>query len=89
MARKSKDFEDDGRVIAPMNVEGMPWYDSHRTKNKDADAEKNAQELKKIGKKETFHLILGVLGAALAVTAVFALGYLLFILFCQYVWFRV
>ena len=50
MAKKDKDFEDDGRVIAPMNVDGMPWYDSHRIKSNDADAEKNAQELKKIGK---------------------------------------
>ena len=23
---KNSKFEDDGRVIAPMNVEGMPWY---------------------------------------------------------------
>lgn len=29
MSRKQQNrtsFEDDGRVIAPMNVEGMPWY---------------------------------------------------------------
>ena len=28
MARKKKQYEDDdGRTIANMNVEGMPWYD--------------------------------------------------------------
>ena len=24
--RKKARFEDDGRVVAPMNVDGMPWY---------------------------------------------------------------
>lgn len=28
MARKKYD-DDDGRVIASMNVEGMPWYQDH------------------------------------------------------------
>lgn len=28
--RKKKQYDDDdGRVIAPMNVDGMPWYDRH------------------------------------------------------------
>ncbi len=25
-----KQFEDDGRTIADMNVEGMPWYKQHK-----------------------------------------------------------
>ena len=87
MSRKKKDFEDDGRVIANMNVDGMPWYNSYKSPD-NGDAEENAKELKKLDKKGTFHLILGVLGAAFTVTAVFAIGYFLFILFCQFVWFR-
>ena len=86
MSKKDKDYEDDGRVIADMNVDGMPWYSGGKPDT--PDAEKNAEELRKLGKRETLHLVLGVLGAALTVTAVFAIGYLLFILFCRYVWFR-
>ena len=29
MSKKEK-FEDDGRQIANMNIEGMPWYDKER-----------------------------------------------------------
>ena len=91
MSRKEKktDAEDDGRVIARMNVDGMPWYAPQTPGTKPEDAERNAAELRKLSKGETFHMILGVLGAALTVAAVFAVGYLLFILFCRYVWFKV
>ena len=83
MPKKKEKFEDDGRVIANMNVEGMPWY---MPKNKGTEGQ--SEELPKLGKAETFHMILGVLGAALAIAAVFVIGYFLFILFCQYVWFK-
>jgi hypothetical protein len=95
MARKKEKIDDDGRVIANMNVDGMPWYAGFtRGKGGDADPsvpvdpEANREELSKLGKKQTFFLILGVLGAAMAIAAVFALGYLAFILFAQFVWFK-
>ena len=31
--RKKKYDDDDGRVIAPMNVDGMPWYNPGHTEN--------------------------------------------------------
>ena len=35
--RKKKQYDDDdGRVIAPMNVDGMPWYDNSRKFGKPA-----------------------------------------------------
>ena len=35
MNRKDKEWEDDGRTIAEMNVDGMPWYNPNITdKNK-------------------------------------------------------
>lgn len=84
MSKKKKDdFEDDGRVIANMNVDGMPWYARHAKKQ-----EGESQDLHKLTKKETLHLILGVIGAALLVAAIFIGGYLLFILFCEHVWFK-
>ena len=88
MSKRKDDFEDDGRVIANMNVDGMPWHDPVSVKKNPVEAEQSKEELGKLSKKETFHLILGVLGAALAVAAVFAIGFLLFILFCEYVWFK-
>lgn len=30
--KKKKYDDDDGRTIADMNVEGMPWYNPHRDK---------------------------------------------------------
>ena len=88
MSKRNDDFEDDGRVIADMNVEGMPWHDPVTVKKTPEEAEKSREELGKLSKKETLHLILGVLGAALLVAVVFVVGFLLFILFCQYVWFK-
>lgn len=38
--------------------------------------------------RETWRLIINALGAAMLIGLVFALGALLFILFCLYVWFR-
>ena len=94
MARKKKEkFEDDGRVIASMNVDGMPWHmggsPAPGAENiSDEQAEANRAELTKLSKKDTFFMILGVVGAALAVAAVFALGYLAFILVAHFVWFK-
>ncbi len=71
-----------------MNVDGMPWHDNSAPLPEGVDIERNREEMQKLTKKETFFMILGVLGAALAVAAVFVIGYLLFILFCRYVWFK-
>ena len=35
MAKKRGKFIDDGRVIAPMNIEGMPWYTPKRASHGD------------------------------------------------------
>ena len=88
MSKRKDDFEDDGSVIANMNVDGMPWYDGVSEKKTSEEAEASKEELRKLSKKETFYLVMGVLGAALAVAAVFAIGFLLFILFCENIWFK-
>lgn len=41
-----------------------------------------------LSSRETWRLIINALGAAMLIGLVFALGALLFILFCLYVWFR-
>ncbi len=85
---KRFDPEDDGRVIANMNVDGMPWHNQLPGPDAPEDAEGNREKLSKLDKKQTFFLVMGVVGAALAVAAVFILIYFLFILFCRFVWFK-
>ncbi len=82
MKKDEEELKDDGRVIANMNVDGMPWYSGDAPKQNG-----EAEDLRKLSKKETLWLILGVTGAALLVAAVFALGFFFFILFADKVWF--
>ncbi len=84
MKKKRIDPEDDGRVIANMNVDGMPWYAGSASRDKN----QNTEDIKKLSKKETLWLILGVVGAGLLVAAVFGIGFFLFILFADKVWFH-
>ncbi len=76
-------FVDDGRVVANMNVEGMPWYHP-QAKNHEASSSQNEMELTR---KEKFALTKGVLGAALLVGTIFFVVFGLFILFCVFIWF--
>lgn len=89
--KKREKFEDDGRVIAPMNVPGMPWYDERavktsKTEDQFEDTEqviyKNlSKEEKKDYRRETWRIIGGVvlrmLPFLLGGAAVFALVILL------------
>jgi hypothetical protein len=60
MAKKRKQYDDDdGRVIADMNVDGMPWY----TPKKDAAPE--GGESPQLSGHDTWAMIWGVLKAAL------------------------
>ena len=50
MARKRKQYDDDdGRVIANMNVDGMPWFLSDALKNKGKTGRIFAGNNQKIG----------------------------------------
>lgn len=76
---------DDGRTIADMNVDGMPWYTPPRPR-----AEKRAprEEADPLSREDRRHYILGAVTAALAVGAVFGAAIFLFITFCEFIWFR-
>jgi len=81
MAKKRKQYDDDdGRVIADMNVDGMPWY----TPKKDAAPE--GGESPQLSGHETWAMIWGVLKAALLIAGVFALIYFLLILALDLGW---
>jgi len=82
---KKTDIEDDGRTIADMNIDGMPWYvrgDEKRAKGADAG------EHDQMTDEETRLYRWAALKAALMVVFVFGVVFFLFIAFCDFIWFR-
>ncbi|HHT53490.1 MAG TPA: hypothetical protein GX011_00955 [Clostridiales bacterium] len=90
--KKRRDDEfDDGRTIANMNVDGMPWYNGKIDKNKpgvESDSVNGGPEKITLTKKEERALLRGVVLAALLAGGVFFVVFAAFVLFCIYVWFR-
>ena len=89
MARKKPELPewDDGRTISDMNVDGMPWYSpKKRLPGKERKETANRDEV--LTKEESRYYTWGALKAALIVVGVLCAGLVLFVLFCQYVWFR-
>ena len=78
---------DDGRTVADMNVDGMPWY-SPKKSIPDRERKDSASRETVLTKEESRYYTWGALKAALVVVGVICAGLVLFILFCQYVWFR-
>jgi hypothetical protein len=81
--KQRKEFEDDGRVIANMNIEGTPWYVPEGMNSGDT-----GQNRTKPTRSETFAMIKGALAAGLVIGFVFVLAFFIFILFCTEIWFR-
>ena len=75
---------DDGRTIVDMNAEGMPWY---RPRSGDAPGGEGPEPVP-MTREESRIFTWGALKAALLVVGVMCLGLVLFVLFCQFVWFR-
>lgn len=82
--KKKPSFIDDGRTIADMNVEGMPWYSGEKNKTEN----KRENDFTDLTFKEKRAMMRGILGAALLIAALFLLVFFLFILFCSYVWLK-
>jgi len=100
MRKNRFDDLDDGRVIASMNVEGMPWYtpkpsaerasgrateQSVRGPGAGTDAGTGAPE--KMTRQESVAFACGVLKAVLLVAFALIGGYFAFIWFCVNIWF--
>lgn len=82
--KKKKSIEgDDGRVVAKMNVDGMPWYMRSERQNTP-----ETNDFSDLSKGETWEIIKGTVKAALFIGGVFFAVFLLFILFCIFIWFR-
>ena len=86
MNKKNKAEWDDGRVIADMNIDGMPWNKKDRSIYKKGDNKgENAPTLTKEERK--MYTRSAVL-AGLVVALIFLVIIFLFILFSINVWFR-
>ena len=89
MTRKKPELPegDDGRTIADMNVEGMPWYTPGERLSK-AERREKAKTEPGLTREESRYYTWGALKAALLVVGVICAGIALFVLFCQHVWFK-
>jgi hypothetical protein len=86
--KKKDDFIDDGRVIANMNVDGMPRSLIRRTAFDEFGKVPEEKEQSRLTKEERRRVIFGViLSHILFIVMVFG-GLALFILFCIKVWFK-
>ncbi|HEY8421939.1 MAG TPA: hypothetical protein VIL05_09405 [Thermoclostridium sp.] len=81
--RKRTYDDDDGRVIANMNIEGTPWYVKENQKQSGTSSEKPAPDV-----RETFYIMKGALAAGLLIGFVFIAACFVFLLFCTQVWFK-
>ncbi len=92
MTRKKPDLSegDDGHTIVNMNVEGMPWYKPESGTRLPHAERKHPQEHAEqvLTKEEGRYYTWGSLKAALLVVGVLSAGLVLFVLICQFVWFR-
>lgn len=69
MSKSNKKNDDDGRVIAPMNVEGMPWYDRRKPKSHAEASGKKAPE--PISSEDTRRIIFRVYFVMLPIILLF------------------
>ena len=92
MSKEPRKYDDDdGRVIADMNVEGMPWHDrqvrrekrAERRAERKARVPQGAQLTKSEARRYTFYAVL----AGLTVALVFSVVWILLTLFMTRVWF--
>lgn len=83
MKKRREYDDDDGRVIAPMNVDGMPWYVRRSSKIK---ANEEGLEL---SKEERRAFYWGVIKASLVIALAFIGGFTLIILLFVFIASRV
>ena len=75
--------EDDGRTIARMNVEGMPWYTPESP-----DAQAKTESSQEMTREERGAYIWAAVRAGLLILAVFAVVFFLVLLFCTKIWWK-
>lgn len=90
MKKNKVKYIDDGRTIANMNVEGMPWYNPGKSEavSDAAGSSDTSKPVEPLSAKETLYVASGVLKASLLVALVFVVAFTLFILFAVFVWLK-
>lgn len=73
--------DDDGRTIAPMNIEGMPWY-----KPEAPERRPDGTEPEPLTKEEARMYTLAAVKAGLTIVSVFGVAIYIFLLFCDKIW---
>lgn len=79
MAKKN-DIDDDGRVIAPMNVEGMPWHQKHPPEGE----ARPQREL--LNRRQTARVVWNATLAGLLVALIFAGALIALVLLLLWIW---
>lgn len=80
----TKEFEDDNRTIAPMNVEGMPWHNK-ADKPVDSDSKKQSEPL---SRSEMKHFMRGAFAAVIVICSIMGLAIFLFLMFAVHIWLK-
>ena len=91
MARRPKEYDDDdGRTIADMNVEGMPWYQADRKRMSRAQARADLQEKidrgEALTRRETLRYTFYAVLAGLTVVGFIGGGVVLFVFILWLLW---
>lgn len=87
--RKQKyEFVDDGRVIANMNIEGLPRSIVKRKAFDEFGKAEEKKEAVELTRKERWSIFLGVVSSHLVFALIVFGSLALFILFCIKVWFK-
>ncbi len=78
--------DEDDRVIVNMDVDGMPWHDK-RVRREKRPVPKNKGRVEFTRSESRLYTWYSVL-YGMAIAGVFAVTWILFILFCTKIWFR-
>ncbi|MBP3217291.1 MAG: hypothetical protein IJV26_04465 [Lachnospiraceae bacterium] len=85
MGLKSDDeYEDDGRTIVNMNVDGMPWYRADR----DGQPQTPAKPGQGMSDEEVRQYKWAAVRAGLIIVLIFGAVFAAFIAFCDFIWFQ-
>ena len=85
MARRRRPVlpeDDDGRTIANMNVEGMPWYTG------DSENRPESSSGEPMTKEQSRAYTWAAVKAGIIVVLIFAAVFAAFIAFCDFIWFK-
>lgn len=85
--RQKDAWEDDGRTIVNMNVEGMPGYRRELDGRQPVGKPETARPKEMLSARETRMVIFASMKWAFLYSAGFAAILILFVLFCVKVWF--